>query len=846
MLPLLVFGGIVSSQTNVLFTNYLEGDYDKVLNSTSNAPELNLYKASAFAHTGKYEQADSVFSLLTTKESVLYYNEKGFLLLKMFQLDHAKDVFEKALFLSQSKKDKEGERLANTNLALYHFAVGNYDLQQDFALKATKLSIELYGMESLTTAGMQNNLALALSSSENNDEVLDNYQKALETYEKRKEVFVKPLICRVHVNKALYMLNKKDYPEAERYGLHALACVGNDDDNAIFVYTTLGAIYSAKEDLIKSKEYLFKALIINDKRHVKERIELYNRIAEVLRLEKKYKQANSYLDSAITLNVLDASKNGALDNVLSLNAKLSSYYVRGELYHDWYYGKSIKVKHLKAAINSFEKCIEILDMERKIRVTQKDKIRIGEISKDIYDKLIKCTFDLAQNTFNKKEFESQVFVHIQQSKAAVLNESMNENNALKFSGVPEDVVLEERKLKSKIGYFEQAVALNNKDVHSVDSLSKLRAQYEKFTLAIEKKYPRYYSLKYNKSMKTELELQGGLSENKMLCSYYLTSDAKTLYIACVSKKGLKVVEVLTGDNFIGKVNAFRNHINFKVYNGYNELSNELFKLLIPEPKKIIGKSIVFFPDGVLNSLPFEALSRSKSDKYTNWSEEPYLIINTEVSYGISTALYSSYDKKKLELYSLYAPVTFNYSNDFYLPTLPYTQSEVESIDSVLSNSKVEIHLKDEANKEQIMSDLNSNVLHLATHGLIDQQKPELSKLCLSDAGEDNFLFNNEIYNMNVNYELVTISACETGLGKLSKGEGVIGLTRAWVYAGAKNLIVSYWPVNDFATSKLMTQFYSNVSEYSFSSSLKIAKRSLIDNESTSAPYYWAGFVLIGE
>ncbi len=847
ILPFLVLGRLSFSQTDALFTSYLEGDYKTILeSSTASSDNELLYQASAYSHTGEYQKAVSLFSVVQNKSTVLFLNEQGFLLLKMFQLDKAKINFEKALVLSQSKKDEEGERLANTNLALYHLAVGNYDLQQDYAYKAAKLSIELYGPLSLTTAGMNNNLALSLSSSDDRKEVIKLYDGALESYKKRTEGFIKPLICRVHVNKALFMLTNNDLAESERYALKALACADSNDDNSIFVYTTLGAIYSEKEDLETSKKYLFKALDLNNQNHIKERIELYNRIAEVLRLEKEFKLANSYLDSAITLNVLDMSKNEALNNVLSLDAKLSSYYEKGALYFDWYYGRSLKTKHLQASAAAFERCIEILDLERKIRVTQKDKIRIGEISKGIYDKLIKCTYDLAQNTFKKKIYDSKVFVQIQQSKAAVLNESMNENIALNFSGVPESVIQKERTLKSKIGYFEQASALNRNEKQFTDSLSRLRGEYEKFTILIEKTYPRYYSLKYQKNVKSAAEFQIELPENKLLISYYLTADAQILYVACVDNNGLRITEVLTGDDFIGKVNAFRNHINFKVYGGYNELSNSLFKMLIPYPKDIESKSVVFFPDGVLNSLPFEALSTSKSDKFTKWSEEPYLINGTDVGYGISTALYAPYNKVKLESYSLYAPVTFDYGDEFYLSNLPYTQSEVESIDSVLHDSDVKIHLNERANKKQILSDLKADVLHLATHGLIDQKNPELSRLCLSASKDANFLYNNEIYNLTVNFELVTISACETGLGKLSKGEGVIGLTRAWVYAGAKNLIVSYWPVNDYATSELMTDFYSNVSKNSFSQSLRKAKQSLIVNEGTSAPYFWAGFVLIGE
>jgi CHAT domain-containing protein len=114
--------------------------------------------------------------------------------------------------------------------------------------------------------------------------------------------------------------------------------------------------------------------------------------------------------------------------------------------------------------------------------------------------------------------------------------------------------------------------------------------------------------------------------------------------------------------------------------------------------------------------------------------------------------------------------------------------------------------------------------------------------------EDGNLFAGEIYNLNLNASLVTLSACQTGLGKISKGEGVIGLSRALVYAGAKSLIVSFWSVADESTAELMKDFYREMLQHpqaTFSTNLRQAKLRLIQNEKYTAPYYWAPFILIG-
>ena len=118
----------------------------------------------------------------------------------------------------------------------------------------------------------------------------------------------------------------------------------------------------------------------------------------------------------------------------------------------------------------------------------------------------------------------------------------------------------------------------------------------------------------------------------------------------------------------------------------------------------------------------------------------------------------------------------------------------------------------------------------------------------STLAEDGILYLGEVYNLNLNADLVVLSACETGLGKIARGEGLIGLTRGFLYAGAQNLLVSLWQVNDASTSQLMIDFYRNMlNGESKPTALREAKLALIENDPKYAgPYYWAPFVLIGK
>ena len=167
-----------------------------------------------------------------------------------------------------------------------------------------------------------------------------------------------------------------------------------------------------------------------------------------------------------------------------------------------------------------------------------------------------------------------------------------------------------------------------------------------------------------------------------------------------------------------------------------------------------------------------------------------------------------------------------------------------------------MQIKKSANEEFLKSKEveKYKYLHFATHGFVNTEKPELSGILLaqdSTLNEDGILYSGEIYNLKLNADLTVLSACETGLGEIKKGEGLIGLTRALLYAGSKNIIVSLWKVADNSTSDLMIDFYKNLlneeqEKQEFSQALQQAKLKMIDEGKYAHPFYWSPFILIGK
>jgi CHAT domain-containing protein len=148
---------------------------------------------------------------------------------------------------------------------------------------------------------------------------------------------------------------------------------------------------------------------------------------------------------------------------------------------------------------------------------------------------------------------------------------------------------------------------------------------------------------------------------------------------------------------------------------------------------------------------------------------------------------------------------------------------------------------------------NYRIIHFATHGLLNSEHPELSGLVLSLVDEngksqDGFLRMNEIYNLKLPADLIVLSACQTALGKEIKGEGLVGLTRGFMYAGAQRVVASLWQVDDLATAELMKSFYRGILKDGMrpAQALRFAQLELLKQQRWSSPYFWAPFVIQGE
>ena len=334
--------------------------------------------------------------------------------------------------------------------------------------------------------------------------------------------------------------------------------------------------------------------------------------------------------------------------------------------------------------------------------------------------------------------------------------------------------------------------------------------------------------------------------------------------------------------------------------GFAAASNALYKAVLEPAAAGIGdKRLLIVADGALNYVPFEALV--KSSETADYSSLPYLIKSNEIIYAPSASVVrvirQQNANRDARAMLIVADPVFN-SNDarakgtgaaaptadtrglgiesaltdvsgsdavadttgkmqgLPLARLAGTRTEAEQIAKLAkaSGTQADTWLDLDASEDNIDSrDVTKyRVLHIATHGLLNAERPQFTGVVLSLVGnktEDGFLRTDEVFNLRLGSPLVMLSACETGLGKENRGEGVMGLTRAFMYAGAPTVGVTLWSVADKSTADLMTGFYKRflaTPNSSPSAAMREAQLEMIAGKKYSAPFYWAPFVLVGD
>jgi CHAT domain-containing protein len=300
---------------------------------------------------------------------------------------------------------------------------------------------------------------------------------------------------------------------------------------------------------------------------------------------------------------------------------------------------------------------------------------------------------------------------------------------------------------------------------------------------------------------------------------------------------------------------------------YLECAPKLYQKLVAPVAQYLPEKIILVPDGPLGYVPFDALLTSAPEDLNNFKSYPYLLHKHQFSYTYSaTLLREMRDKKHRQEpkndFLAFAPfyngdttlLASRYAYDELmrkdLQPLTYSGPEVAAAAKLMRGEAIIGTAATEERFTSMASDYR--IIHLATHGRADNRVGDYAFLAfteIKDSIENELLYVKDLYNHTLNADLVVLSACETGIGKLQRGEGIISLARAFAYAGAKSIVTSLWSVNNKSTSELMGFFYEelergkNKDEALRLARLRFLKESSVRN---GHPFFWAAFVPIGD
>jgi CHAT domain-containing protein len=325
------------------------------------------------------------------------------------------------------------------------------------------------------------------------------------------------------------------------------------------------------------------------------------------------------------------------------------------------------------------------------------------------------------------------------------------------------------------------------------------------------------------------EIVARMSADETLVDYYVQGD--DLYAFVLNGKSIKGFR-LSAQGLAEEVRAFREAIDrrdARALDAGRALHERLIRPLLAD---LNGSKLIIAPHGVLHYVPFAALSDGQSYLVDRFSLRLIPSANT-LAY-----LRTDRPKKLGKLLALGNPDLGSHRLD-----LPNAQLEAVAIAAMFPDSRV--LLRAEASKSAVKELGNGfAMLHFATHGKFDAKSPLSSGLYLAKGSEsDGVLTVSDLYSLRWDVDLVTLSACETGLGKVANGDDVIGLTRGFLYAGARSIVASLWAVDDAATAQLMESFYRNLNNNDKREALRLAQ--IETRRQYPEPWYWAAFNLLG-
>ncbi len=825
--------------------------------------------------------------------AISYFNRSSKILLQHYEEDHpdlataylglggcyskltnhslALRYFEKALIIQQAKFDKNSPNLISVynNLANSYKNLGDYNKAMLYYNNNLHILNSSLGKNHPFTAATHNNIGLIQVELVQFEDALKSYRQALSIYEQQQNL---PRIADSWNNIGSCFRQQKFFSEAIEAYQQSIAIykqiTGDVSTNKAAAYYNIGNCLGDEGDFEEAINYYNQAINLIDQKSNSAALAVYKTsIGQIHYKQGAYTKALTELDASLKLLNIAIQDTNQTESIESPIKVLNLLNIKAKTLHALTVDNK-EPKTLEEILSITDFSIQLIDQLRQQYQEDYSKRKLSETTYDILHLGIAACHLLYQE--NKEEdYLKKAFNYSEKSRSNLILEAIAHQQAAAFSNIPDSLLTLENQLKTSIAELEkqQQASLQEADNNKFSNrLFEQKQAYNQLIQRFETDYPSYHKLKYDHAIITVDNLQKELSPQEALLEYFVQDTS--IYIFLINQNDIHL-EVVAVDSLINEVLLFREGIS-RYYRDmesqtedayrhyliqYLRSANFLYQKLIAPIEQLLPEKITIVNGGLLNYIPFDALVSKLPEKTVHRLRDiDYLIKSKEINYAYSATLQFrknnalSLHKTGKKILAL-AP-TFTIPNRLGLAPLAHTKREVQSIKELIPES--DIFTGKDATKSLLIDQVGHyQLLHLATHGKSNSDLGDYSFLAFTDNIDVDktaaLLYAKDIYNLSINADLVVLSACETGIGELARGEGVVSLASAFFYAGAASVVTTLWSINDASTKNIIHSFYQNLNQgLPKGTALRKAKLQYIHKADDPNPFFWAAFTLTGK
>lgn len=757
----------------------------------------------------------------------------------------AVELYRSAIHLFQSQENMVGEAHALRGMGIATYSLGVYDSALVCWEKAYQIFREKG--ERKFEGKVLNNFGTLYSSLSEYEKAIEYLSKSLTIAREMGDAREEGISLQNLGNVYLWQSNFPKALDSYQQSLRIFRDIGHRQYEVITLLS-IGSVYYYLHDYERAYEYYNNSLIITK--------ELGDRNMESYALDnigiihgrlKEYSKALDYHQRSLTLlkELGDQKREGkVLNNIGVVYSQLEDYQHALECYQKSLcvfrdvgdkIGEGSSLLNIGGIYRSMGKCQEGLKLiQTGLGIVKDlgadDYVRVGHIT------LGDCNMEMGEISQAQENYVKAI-ESVEGIRGKLEVEAQKSSYASGTYSIYEKMVtllLINNQLEKAFNYMERGRARSFLDILG-DDIQVNKSTHEECLSGntdSDEYEPELRSVKTEQPL-TLPEVQSLLNPECTLLEFFLTEN-KVLIWAITSVNADLIEENIAGDSLQCLVESFRETI--LMHGSPDYLSRELYNVLIaPISDKISTKRLIIVPHGTLHYLPFQALQDQ---------DGKYLFEKFQITYLPSASVMEYLSQKEDGRYDQILAFGNPTANREGCKSIEFSRHEVERIGQVFLYSEI---YTDSNATESVFREraTEHNILHLACHAELNSSYPMYSGLLLAPSeGYDGELDVHEIFTLDLDASLVVLSACQTGLGKLTTGDELVGLSRAFLAAGAHSLVSSLWTVYDESTGYFMECFYRNLQTHCKAESMQMAQ--LSTKEKYADIYYWAPFMLIGQ